>query len=138
MLWPLWIVLAAAIAYGLFVWRLYRSFPTVRVRLGDERLDVRPLVQAARQFAFTPEAEPWRELAVDILLSGTVNGRGTAILGHVLAQRELLLELATALPAALLFAVSPEGASTRGHLFDSFRRRLLGARRRSLLPEGSS
>ncbi len=102
------------------------------------RLDVRPLVQAARQFAFTPEAEPWRELAVDILLSGTVNGRGTAILGHVLAQRELLLELATALPAALLFAVSPEGASTRGHLFDSFRRRLLGARRRSLLPEGSS
>jgi hypothetical protein len=102
------------------------------------RLDVRPLVQVARQFAFTQEAEPWRALAIDILLSGAVNGRGTVLLGHVMAQQDLLLELVSAVPAALLFAVSPEGARSRGHLFHSLRRSLLGARRRLSLPEGSN
>ncbi|MBM3271352.1 MAG: hypothetical protein FJZ01_27265 [Candidatus Sericytochromatia bacterium] len=101
-------------------------------------LDLRPLVQAAKGFAFAPEAEPWRALACDIVLAGAINGRGTTLLAHLLGRGGLLLELAGAIPDLLLFFISPEGGATRRHLAQALRRRILGERRgaRLQLQEG--
>ncbi|MBM3463398.1 MAG: hypothetical protein FJX76_14965 [Armatimonadetes bacterium] len=46
-----WIWLALALlsllaGYAFAVWRVYRGFPTVRVRLGDERVEVAPVARA--------------------------------------------------------------------------------------------
>jgi hypothetical protein len=93
----------------------------------QSQLDLVPLAEATRALAFTPEAEPWRGLACDIAVAGASNGKGAALIGRLLGKRDLLPVLAAMLPAALAFALSPEGAATRRHLLGTLRRRLLGA-----------
>ncbi|MBM3275495.1 MAG: hypothetical protein FJZ00_10095, partial [Candidatus Sericytochromatia bacterium] len=101
-------------------------------------LDFRPLVQAGRSLLLGPEGESWRTLALEIVLSGSINGRAATVLAHLLQRADLLVEMAATVPAALLFALSPEASRTRRSLLDLVRRVLLGARPRLMLPEGNA
>jgi predicted unusual protein kinase regulating ubiquinone biosynthesis (AarF/ABC1/UbiB family) len=101
-------------------------------------LDLRPLVQAGRSLLLGPEGEMWRTLSLEIVLSGSINGRAATVLAHLLQRPDLLAEMAATVPAALLFAISPEASRTRRNLLDLVRRLLLGTRPRLMLPEGNA
>lgn len=115
---------------------LQETLDVLELALGSG-LDLRPLVQAGRSLLLSPEGAPWRALGMEAVLSGAMDGRVANLAVRALRRQDLAWELATSLPSAVLFALSPEGASTRRRFLEILHRRLLGSRPRLMLQEGS-